>query len=46
LYNRLKNIADQQEINEEWKDIKIAMIGSAKETVQLQEKVSIRWMVG
>jgi hypothetical protein len=33
----LKNIADQQEINEEWENIKTAMTGSAKETVQLQE---------
>ena len=34
----MKNIADQQEINEEWEYIKTAMTGSAQETVQLQEK--------
>jgi len=34
----LKNIADQQDISEEWENIKTTMIGSAQETVQLQEK--------
>jgi len=35
---KLKNIADQQEINEEWVNIKTAIIESAKETIKLQEK--------
>ena len=34
-YNRLKNIADQQEINEEWENIKTAITESAKETIKL-----------
>ena len=38
LYNRVKYIADQQEINEEWENIKTAIIKSAKEIIQLEEK--------
>jgi hypothetical protein len=34
----LNNIADQQEINEEWGNITTAKIESAKETIQFQEK--------
>jgi hypothetical protein len=34
----LKNIADQREIDEERENIKTAIIGSTKKTVQLQEK--------
>jgi hypothetical protein len=34
----LKYIADQQEINEWWKNIKTAIIKSAKETIQLKER--------
>jgi len=37
-YNRLKTIADQHEINKEWEHIKTAITGSAKETIQLQDK--------
>jgi hypothetical protein len=38
LYNSLKNIANQQGINEEWGSIKTAIIESVKETIQFQEK--------
>jgi hypothetical protein len=31
-------MADQQEFNEEWENTKAAIIESAKETIQLQEK--------
>jgi hypothetical protein len=37
LYNRLKNITDQKEINEEWENIKIAIRESAEKTTQSQE---------
>jgi hypothetical protein len=38
LHNSLKYIPDQQEINEEWGNIKPALTKSEKETIQLQEK--------
>jgi hypothetical protein len=34
----LKYIADQWEISEEWENIKTAIIKSAKEIIQLEEK--------
>jgi hypothetical protein len=39
---------DQQEINEDWEHIKIAITGSAKETIQLQDESpeNIRWDEG
>jgi hypothetical protein len=37
-WNLKKNIADRQEINEEWVYIKPTIIESAKETIKLQEK--------
>jgi hypothetical protein len=37
-------VADQQEINEERENIKAAVIQSAKETIQLQEKSpKVKW---
>ena len=34
----MKNIADQQEFNEKWENLKTAIIKSVKETIQLEEK--------
>ena len=33
----MKNVTDQKEINEEWENIKTAIIESAEETTQSQE---------
>ena len=44
----MKNIADQQEIDEDWEHIKTAITGSAKETVKLQDMSpeNTRWDEG